>query len=52
MGPGYGFPLADVIDDDGYEALQRTAPARLAQFVQADGSVAFDAPAHIVTVTV
>ena len=47
-----GWTLADVIDDEGYEALKRTAPERLSQFVQGDGVVAFDAPAHIVTVTV
>lgn len=44
-----GWTLADIIDDDGYETLKRVAPPRLAQFVEADGSVAFNAPAHIVT---
>lgn len=44
-----GWTLADVIDDEGYETLKRVAPAKLSQFVQADGTVAFAAPAHIVT---
>ena len=46
-----GWTLADVIDDDDYERLQRAAPERLSRFVQTDGSVAFDAPAHLVTFT-
>jgi ubiquinone/menaquinone biosynthesis C-methylase UbiE len=45
-----GWTLADVIDDEGYERLKQYAPERLSRFVQADGSVAFDAPAHIVSV--
>lgn len=45
-----GWTLADVIDDQGYERLRQYAPERLARFVLSDGSVAFDAPAHIVTV--
>lgn len=44
-----GWTLADVIDDDGYQRLRREAPRRLSRFVLADGSVEFDAPAHIVT---
>ena len=47
-----GWTLADVIDEVAYERLQEYAPQKLAQFVQADGSVAFAAPAHIVTFTV
>ncbi len=39
----------DVIDDNGFEMLRREAPQRLSRFVLEDGSVAFDAPAHIVT---
>ncbi len=46
-----GWTLAGVIDDAGYERLKQYAPQILAQFVLPDGSVAFDAPAHIVTVT-
>ena len=45
-----GWTLADVIDDAGYERLRTYAAPRLAQFVQPNGSVAFAAPAHIVTV--
>ena len=44
-----GWTLADTIDEAGYEQLRQVAPPRLSQFVQADGSVSFDAPAHIVT---
>ena len=46
-----GWTLADMIDDEEYGRLQQQAPSKLGRFVQADGSVAFDAPAHIVTVT-
>lgn len=45
-----GWTLADVIDDEGYEKLRRAAPQKLSPFVRNDGSVAFEAPAHIVTV--
>ncbi len=45
-----GWTLADVIDDEGYERLKREAPRKLSQFVLPDGTVEFDAPAHIVTV--
>lgn len=44
------WTLADIIDDEGYALLRRAAPEKLTQFVLADGSVAFDAPAHVVTV--
>jgi ubiquinone/menaquinone biosynthesis C-methylase UbiE len=44
-----GWTLADIIDDEGYERLRQHAPQKLAQFVLADDSVAFDAPAHIIT---
>lgn len=46
-----GWTLADTIDDEGYERLRRYAPTKLSRFVLPDGSVEFDAPAHIVTVT-
>ncbi len=46
-----GWTLADLIDDDQYELLQREAQSALAAFVQDDHSVAFDAPAHIVSAT-
>lgn len=45
-----GWTLADVIDDEGYERLRREAPKKLSRFVRPDGSVEFDAPAHVVTV--
>lgn len=45
-----GWTLAGTVDDEGYERLRRYAPQKLGRFVQADGSVAFAAPAHIVTV--
>ncbi|MCB8982532.1 MAG: methyltransferase domain-containing protein [Ardenticatenaceae bacterium] len=45
-----GWTLADIVDEEGYERFRRYALPKLARFVQADGSVAFDAPAHIVTV--
>lgn len=44
-----GWTLADVIDDEGYETFRQYAYPKLAQFQQADGTVAFAAPAHIVT---
>jgi ubiquinone/menaquinone biosynthesis C-methylase UbiE len=44
-----GWTLADVIDEAGYRRLKQIAPLRLNQFTQEDGSVAFPAPAHIVT---
>lgn len=45
-----GWTLADTIDEEGYERLRRYAPKKLSRFVLEDGSVEFDAPAHIVTV--
>ena len=45
-----GWTLADIIDDEGYERLRQYAPRKLSRFVLADGSVEFDAPAHVVTV--
>ena len=44
-----GWTLADLIDEAQYQRLQREAQRALAHFTQADGSVAFPAPAHIVT---
>ena len=46
-----GWTLAGIVDDQGYEQLRHYAPQKLSRFVLADGSVEFDAPAHIVTVT-
>lgn len=47
-----GWTLADSIDDHQVAQLQQEAHHALAEFVQADGTVAFAAPAHIVTATV
>jgi ubiquinone/menaquinone biosynthesis C-methylase UbiE len=44
-----GWTLADLIDDAQYETLQQAAQSELAPFAQADGTVKFGAPAHIVT---
>jgi len=44
-----GWTLADVIDDEGYERLQRAAPDYLGKFTVDGGRVEFDAPAHLVT---
>ena len=44
-----GWTLADMIDDEQYELMLREARQELARFVTAEGTVAFPAPAHIVT---
>lgn len=44
-----GWTLADMIDDAQYVALVDAAEQKLQGFVQADGSVRFAHPAHIVT---
>ncbi|HEX5078787.1 MAG TPA: methyltransferase domain-containing protein [Geminicoccaceae bacterium] len=44
-----GWTLADMIDDEQYGLLQREAAKDLQRFVQPDGSVLFDAPAHILS---
>lgn len=44
-----GWTLADSIDDEQYQRLCDAAPDALAQFVQPDGSVAFEHPALIAT---
>lgn len=46
-----GWTLADMIDDAQYARLRAAAPDALSDFVGQDGSVAFAAPAHIVTAT-
>ena len=46
-----GWTLADQIDDRQFELLVKEAADVLQPFAQSDGSVAFDMPAHIVTVT-
>jgi SAM-dependent methyltransferase len=44
-----GWTLADLIDEHQYRALQQAAPEALQRFVQADGTVTFEAPAHILS---
>ncbi|MCP5082176.1 MAG: class I SAM-dependent methyltransferase [Alphaproteobacteria bacterium] len=44
-----GWTLAGLIDEAQYQVLQNEAQTALAAFVQKDGTVAFDAPAHIVS---
>ncbi len=46
-----GWTLADMIDDEQFALLQREAETDLARFSLPDGSVTFDAPAHILTAT-
>ena len=46
-----GWTLADVIDEAQFALLLHEAEKVLQPFVAADGSVGFDAPAHIVTAT-
>ncbi len=46
-----GWTLADLIDDQQYQALQDAAQTRLSDFTDVNGAVAFDAPAHIITAT-
>lgn len=44
-----GWTLAEMIDDGQYRLLLSAAETELAPYVQADGTVAFTTPAHIVT---
>jgi len=46
-----GWTLADMIDDAQYRLLQQAAPRALQRFVQPDGTVVFEAPAHILCAT-
>lgn len=46
-----GWTLADMIDDEQFSALVAAAERELAVFAGPDGSVAFPAPAHIITWT-
>ncbi len=46
-----GWTLADMINDAQYEILKREAQLALKPHALADGSVEFQAPAHIVTAT-
>ena len=44
-----GWTIDDMIDDEAYQRLLNEARHALASFVTAEGTVAFPAPAHIVT---
>jgi SAM-dependent methyltransferase len=44
-----GWTLANVLDEVQFDLLRREAERELRSFVRKDGSVAFDAPAHIIT---
>ncbi len=44
-----GWTLAGMIDDVQFQALLKEAKNELSEFVNADGSVSFDAQAHILT---
>lgn len=46
-----GWTLADMINEAQYETLRREAQQHLARFQQPDGTVAFAAPAHILSAT-
>ena len=46
-----GWVLADSIDDDQYQLLLSEAQKELKSFVTDDGSVKFDAPAHIISIS-
>jgi ubiquinone/menaquinone biosynthesis C-methylase UbiE len=43
-----GWTLADMIDDDQYDALVRAANEELVRFAGPDGTVTFAAPGHII----
>jgi ubiquinone/menaquinone biosynthesis C-methylase UbiE len=45
-----GWTLADLIDEKQYQQLLTAAENELKQFVQPDGTVAFDHPAHIIKI--
>ncbi len=46
-----GWVLADALDDDQFNQLLRAAEQSFTAYVTDRGTVAFDAPAHIITVT-
>jgi ubiquinone/menaquinone biosynthesis C-methylase UbiE len=46
-----GWTLADMIDEGPYQQLRQEVEHALARFVEADGTVSFDAPAHILCAT-
>lgn len=44
-----GWTLSDMIDDEQFDLLLTAARRELRGYVQSDGTVTFDAPAHIIT---
>jgi SAM-dependent methyltransferase len=46
-----GWTLGEMIGPEGHERLLKAAENELQRFVQADGSVAFSSPSHLVTAT-
>jgi hypothetical protein len=46
-----GWTLSDTLDDAQFELLVAEAEAEFSSFVNDDGTVEFDSPAHIVTAT-
>jgi ubiquinone/menaquinone biosynthesis C-methylase UbiE len=44
-----GWTLGEIIGPEGHKRLLKTAQKELQQFVQADGSVAFSSPSHMIT---
>jgi hypothetical protein len=45
------MPVSGLRFSQGPSALRQEAPEALARFVQSDGTVVFDAPAHILCAT-
>ena len=46
-----GWTLGEMIGSEGHKRLLKTAEEELQHFVQADGSVAFSSPSHLITAT-
>jgi len=44
-----GWSFSELVDDEQLEALVREAQRGMARFVEPDGSIAFSAPAHLVS---
>ena len=46
-----GWTLGEMIGQEGHARLLQAARDELQQFMQADGSVAFSSPSHLITAT-
>jgi len=46
-----GWTLGEMIGPEGHKRLLQTAEKELQQFVEADGSVSFSSPSHMITAT-